>query len=234
MKILGLIPARGGSKGVPRKNIRLLQGKPLIAHTILAALEAKKNKWIMEVIVSTEDIEIVEVSRIWGAEVVERPVSLAEDKTPMVPVALHVLEVLKNAGRQFDVVLLLQPTCPFRTVVHIHESLELLEKSNADAVIGVLRVYDAHPARMYRIQDGRLSPWDPAFEKWNRQYLPPVYHRNGSIYGIRVEALMQQQTFFPKNSVPYVMQKKESVNIDDEEDFLFAEFLMEKSRETNC
>ncbi len=223
MKTLGLIPARGGSKGVPRKNIRLLHGKPLIAHTIEAA---KKSRGLAEFVVSTDDPEIAEVSRAWGAEVLMRPPALAEDKIPMAPVALHVLETLKNAGREFDAVLLLQPTCPLRTATHMDEALGLFEKSNADAVVGVVRVYDEHPARMYKIVGERLTPYEPAFEKMNRQDLPPVYHRNGLIYAIRVEALRGQQIFFPKNSLPYVMNKKESVNIDEEEDFLFAEFLM--------
>lgn len=227
MRILGLIPARGGSKGVPRKNVRLLNGQPLIAHTIIPAHASMR---LDHVVVSTDDEEIASVAEQFDARVVMRPAALAEDQTPMLPVALHVLDTLADEGNKYDILVLLQCTCPFRSSADIDAALALFDTEDCDAVIGVQEVGDAHPARMYRLDKRLLEPLDCKWEKANRQDLPPVYHRNGVIYAIRCEALRREQTFFAAKSRPYIMPRERSINIDEEFDFQLAEFLISRDQ----
>jgi CMP-N,N'-diacetyllegionaminic acid synthase len=222
-KVLALIPARGGSKGVKNKNIRVLSGKPLIAYTIEAA---RKSTRITDVLTSTDSDAIAHAAETCGSEVLRRPSELAQDDSPMAPVALHALDTLITKGRRYDQVILLQPTCPLRTTEDIDNVLTLLNRSDADAAVSVYRVYDTHPARMYRIKENRLVSYSPDQERRNRQDLEPVYHRNGSLYAILVDALRKEMTFFPPNSRPYVMPRERSLNIDEELDFEWAEFLM--------
>jgi len=226
-RVLALIPARGGSKGVKRKNIRSVGGKPLIAHSILAG---RKSRRVTDVAVSTDDRAIERAARRWGAEVLRRPKSLAGDKTPMAPVALHALDTLARDGRSYDALILLQPTCPLRTAADVDAALDLLRRSGAPAVIGVYRVFDQHPGRMYRIVRKRLAPYDRALEKMNRQDLPAVYHRNGLIYAVRADVFRRKRTFMPAGSVPLEMPRERSVNIDEELDLLFADFLLKRRR----
>jgi len=223
MRVLALIPARGGSKGVPRKNIRPVGGKPLIAHTIGAALASAR---IADVVTTTDDDEIAATAEAFGSEVLRRPAELADDDAPMVPVALHALDSLRAAGRDYDAVILLQCTCPFRTAADIDGALALLEQRPCNAVIGVEQVWDDHPARMYELVAGFLAPFVTEWETANRQDLPAVYHRNGVIYAIRCEALVRERTFFPSHSLPFAMPKERSVNIDDEFDLRIADLLM--------
>lgn len=223
MRVLAVIPARGGSKSIRRKNIHTLAGKPLIAYTIQSA---KQSKRITSFVTSTEDAEIGRVAAEWGSPVLPRPPELARDETPMPPVLLHALDAKAREGEQFDVILLLQPTCPLRTGVDIDRALAVLEAVNADAVISVYRVYDEHPGRMYSIRDGRMAPLAPQWEMMNRQDLPAVYHRNGMIYAARVPMFQEKKTFYVHNVVPYVMEKERSVNIDDNFDLRIAELLL--------
>ncbi len=225
-RVLALVPARGGSRGVPRKNVRPLCGKPLIAHTIEAARAARST---LDLVVSTEDREIAALARRLGVEVLERPAVLARDETKMVPVAVHALETLAGQGRDYAILLLLQCTAPMRTGADIDAALELLACSDAPAVISVSPVGEMHPARMYRIQNGRLRPLQSEGEAANRQDLPPVYHRNGLIYAIRTEVLLAERTFFPANAAALVTPVERAVNIDEEIDFAFAEFLMRRT-----
>jgi len=223
MGVLGIIPARGGSKGVPRKNIRLLCGKPLLAYSVEQALKAKR---LDRLIVSTEDDEIAEVARLCGAEVLMRSASLAQDETPMLPVIEDLLTRLDEAGTSFDIVTVLQPTCPFRSEDDIDASIECLRSGTADAVIGVYRVYSEHPAIMYRMGAEWLEPLHPELNGLNRQDLPVVYKRNGAIYTIRRDAFEKEHTLWPQRSIPYIMSRERSINIDEPVDWLIAEMLM--------
>jgi CMP-N,N'-diacetyllegionaminic acid synthase len=223
---LGIIPARGGSKGVKRKNIRVVAGRPLIAYSINAA---KQSKYLTRFVVSTEDNEIAEVASSLGSKVLFRPPELAEDHTPMLPVIKHVLrEAEKLEQNRFDCVVILQPTSPLRTGSDIDQSLEIIHKSNCDTVISVYQVSDHHPSRMYSINNGKLIPFAPESPARLRQKLPPVYHRNGAIYALWRKTIDEQNTLIGKNICPYIMSIERSVNIDDEIDLMLADLLIRK------
>lgn len=219
MRVLGLVPARGGSKGVPRKNVRPLGGRPLIAWSIAAGLAAAR---VDHVVASTDDDEIAAVAAACGAQVVRRPPELADDGAPMLPVVRHALATLAAAGLEFDALTLLQPTCPFRTAADIDASVDRLAQGDVDGVIGVYRVYDDHPARMYRVANDRLTPLDPAYDGVNRQDLPAVYKRNGAVYTLSLAATARENTLFVRNCAPFEMPRERSVNIDEPLDFIVA------------
>src|SRR5262249_36192083 len=153
MRILGLIPARGGSKGVPRKNIKLLCGRPLLAYTVEAALS---SSFLSRVILSTEDEEIARVAQRFGVEVpFLRPQDLARDETPMLPVAQHALRFLEERDERFDALCLLQPTNPLRSAEDIDACIQLLETSHADAVVTTLRVPAEHNPHWVYFKDAQ-------------------------------------------------------------------------------
>ena len=227
MRALGIIPARGGSKGVPYKNIRLVGRRPLIAYTIQAAADSRS---LAHYLVSTDDGDIAAVARDYAAPVLMRPPELAADDTPMVPVIQHALRVLEASGEKFDVVVVLQPTTPLRQSTDIDDSLRLLTNTGADTVISVYQVDDHHPARMYRLLDGCLQPYDREPPERLRQSLSPVYHRNGAIYTCWTR-LLDQNTLIGERVRPYFMPRARSINIDDELDLAFADFLLSRSKE---
>jgi len=229
MKVLGIIPARGGSKGVPRKNIRPLAGKPLFLYSAEAA---ESSALMRHVVLSTEDAEIAETAREHGVEVVRRPDELAGDKVPMYPVAQHALEEAeKRFGLCFDAIMVLQPIAPLRTGEDIDNAIRLLERSGAESVIGVVRVYDHHPIRMKKIVDNRIIPFvfvEP--EGTRRQDLePPAYLRNGAIYLIRRASLVAG-SLHGTDQCPYIMPPERSINIDEPLDFVTAELLVKRAR----
>ena len=227
MKVLGIIPARGGSKGVPRKNIRLLAGKPLIVYTIETALASH----LSEVIVSTDDEEIADVARKAGVRVpFLRPAELSGDAAKSIPVAQHALEFMEKAnGIQYDACMLLQPTAPFRTVDDINKALDILAGSGADSVISVQDVEAFHPARMKYLENGRLidPPFCEAYENQARQELRPMYIRNGAIYLTRRDVLLND-SYKGKDCRALVMSTERSVNIDTVHDFDYAEWVYKK------
>tara|TARA_B100000686_G_scaffold307168_1_gene347199 strand:+ start:36 stop:755 length:720 start_codon:yes stop_codon:yes gene_type:complete len=231
MKILAIIPARGGSKSVPKKNIRNLNGKPLIAYTIEAAkrIEEKFHK----IIVSTDDEEIAEVAKHYGAEVpFIRPRNLAEDKTPTYPVLQHAVNfVEKDDGINIDLIMLLQPTAPFRTTEDMLNCLNLSQTSNTDSVISVVQVFSYHPILMKKIENNRLTHFSiEEKEGTPRQlYEPPAYMRNGAIYITKRNNLIEQNSIWGNSITPYVMPQERSYNIDDEIDFITSEMMMKKS-----
>lgn len=216
-KILAVIPARGGSKGLPGKNIRDLAGKPLIAHTIEAA---KKSRFVDRVVVTSDDEEILAVAKTWGAEILKRPSELAADQTPMPPVLVHALDTLGQEQYHPDLVLLLQPTCPARTEKHIDEAVAHFLANDFDSLISVLLLYK----HRYEIADGKyLTPL--LSERQNRQERQPVVLENGVIYLSRAE-LVQQGKIIGGKIGHYPMHLADSVNIDSLEDFLYAERLI--------
>jgi CMP-N,N'-diacetyllegionaminic acid synthase len=228
--ILGIIPARGGSKGVIRKNIRLVADKPLIHWSIA---EAKKSTLLSNYYVTTDDDEIAEVATLCGAQVIDRPSELAQDKTPMIPVLQHLCrEAELLNGIKYDYILLMQPTAPMRTSDDIDKAIELLVSDEYfDSLVSVYQVDDCHPSRMYTCDSGRLIPFyeEPAGSL--RQDLLPVYHRNGAIYMSSRKLLMADGKLVSDNTLAYVMSKNDSANIDDEDDLLIADFLMKKRLE---
>ena len=225
--VLAIIPARGGSKCVPRKNVRVLAGKPLIAHSIEAANAVSQ---LTDLIVSTEDEEIAEIARKFGAEVpFMRPAELAEDLTPTYPVIMQSLQEMElRRGAQYDAVLLLQPTCPLRISAHIETSLEMLFSTSCDSVVSVVEVNNSHPFRMKRLVGNRLVNYiDQGFEDMRpRQVLPKVYLRNGAIYLSRRKSLDEYKALVGDHCLGMVMSEEDSVNIDSPLDFVLAEAIL--------
>ncbi|MFD3157509.1 cytidylyltransferase domain-containing protein [Haloimpatiens sp. FM7330] len=227
-KVLAIIPARGGSKGVPRKNIKLLNGKPLIAYTIE---EAKKSKYIDKIIVSTEDEEIASISKNYGAEVpFLRPKELARDNTPGIEPVIHCVEWLKkNWGYISDYVCLLQCTSPFRKGKHIHEALNKMFSKQADSIISLCES-EQTPYWMKKIKDGKIKYFLEQGKLYERrQDIPKTYITNGAIYIIKSQVLLQNKTWYTENTIPYIMDKISSIDIDTLNDFELAEFYMKKS-----
>jgi CMP-N,N'-diacetyllegionaminic acid synthase len=222
LRVLGIIPARGGSKGVPRKNVRLLAGKPLICHAIHAARQSRR---LTAFLVSTDDPEIASIAVETGAPILQRPQALAQDATAMPEVVEHVLQ---ERGQDFDLILLLQPTCPQRTFEDIDASLALFDDPSVQSVISVYQVTDHHPGRMYRREKGRLTPIFPEYIAARRQDLPAVFHRNGAIYACRIPHFQRTGSLWDDHPVPYLMPRERSLNIDDPVDFEIAELLFSK------
>lgn len=236
MEILAVIPARGGSKAVPRKNIRALLGKPLIAWIIE---EARKSKYITRAIVSTDDPEIARVARSWGAEVpFLRPAELAQDLSTDVEFLLHALDWLKEKeGYDPEIVLRLPPTAPLCTAARMDEGIEkLLSTPEADSVRPITEA-SKHPYKMWKISsDGRwLEPFLPSemtgfpgAHDLPRQLFPKVYMQTGAMDVIRLRTLCELKST-SGNRVGYLfMDASESINIDDEFDLEMAEFFMRR------
>lgn len=221
--ILGVIPARGGSKGVPRKNIRTVGGRPLIAYAIEAA---SRSRMLTEFVVSTDDKEIARVSESLGARVLMRPSALAADDTPMVPSIQHVVNTVEQDSDTVDIIVLMQPTAPARISEDVDGAINKLMDTGADSVLSVYKVEDQHPSRMYRIRDDRLIRLLDEPGSMLRQELEPVYHRNGAIYACTRATLMEKGTFVGSDVRPYVMPRERSINIDDEWDLMIADFIL--------
>lgn len=229
-KILALIPARGGSKGVPRKNIRNLGGKPLVVHSIEAALAVREL--LYRIVVSTDDPEIAEVARAAGAEVpFLRPDDLANDKAPMVPVEQHAVAFIEQQDSvKIDWILLLQPTTPFRSAEDIRACVKLAQESDCDAVISVAEITAGHPIQAKKIVDGQLTYYCIEEKEGMRRQdcQPPAYLRNGAIYLTRRDVLMHNDSIWGKVTVPYIMPEERSVNIDRRIDFKLAEVMLQE------
>ena len=225
-RILALIPARGGSKGIPHKNIAPLAGKPLIQYSIDAA---RGSSYIDSVLVSTDDEEIARVARACGAEVpFLRPEALASDTAKTIDAVLHAVETLRDMGEAFDSLVLLQPTSPLRTTAEIDGAIERFYTCGRKAVVSVSEVSD-HPILMRTIEqtdDGeRLKPLLQVSSTVRRQDMPPFYRVNGSIYVNAVEEL-SRTTSFNDNPVPYVMAKEHAIDIDEPADLKLAEWAL--------
>ncbi|MBN1269153.1 MAG: acylneuraminate cytidylyltransferase family protein [Kiritimatiellae bacterium] len=230
-RVLAVITARGGSRGIPGKNIARLYGKPLIAWSIEAA---QKSHRITRLIVSTDDRKIARVARRYGVEVpFLRPASLAQDDSPHIPVLIHALEwVEARVGVRYDYILLLQPTSPFRTATDIDAAIVIAERSCADAVIGVCES-PVHPVLLRDVgQDGILR----AVVRQPRGYVPrqrrkPVYAINGAIYLVKRNVLLNKRTLFPKRSIAHIMPVERSLDIDDAGDLRMAKLIARESHE---
>lgn len=225
-RILGVIPARTGSKGVVGKNLRPVAGEPLIGHAIRAARESRR---LTTYLVTTDGPEIAEVARLRDCPVLMRPPELAADETPMPPVLRHALEHAEaEHGGLFEAMVLLQPTAPIRTGDDVDTVIGmLLDDPALDSVISVCPVEDEHPARMYELDaEGRMKPLWPDLEMTQRQELPPLYHRNGALYATRRRTLVGDGLIVGPRRRAYVMPRKYLVNIDDERDMKIAEVVV--------
>jgi CMP-N,N'-diacetyllegionaminic acid synthase len=234
--VLGLIPARGGSKGIPRKNIALLAGRPLLAFTCEAALASRV---LNRVVLSTDNKEIADVGRQYGIEVpFIRPTSLAQDETPSIDVVQHAVEHLRDREQWIpDVVVLLQPTSPLRKARHIDEAVDWMRETKADTVVSVIEVpHRFNPHSVMQLKDGELVdflPAPPDFDRFRRQALPVLYARNGpAVLASRVEVILNAKSLYGARVVPYLMTEEESVDIDSELDLWVAEQLIARSGET--
>ena len=228
-KVLGVIPARGGSKGVPGKNIKLLSGKPLIEYTTEVALQ---SKLLTKVLVSSDDDKIIEVAKNTGVEVpFKRPSNLSEDATPTLPVIKHALAYYKNIGEEFDAVCLLQTTSPFRTVEFLDQALEKFITSNTDSLVSVKEVpHEFNPHWTFKLNEqGNLKIATGENEIiTRRQDLPKAYHRDGSIYITKTSVLVTQKSLYG-NSIAYIENSNnEHVNIDTIDDWSKAEIVVNK------
>ena len=225
--ILGLIPARGGSKRLLRKNIKLLLGKPLITWTIEQALA---SKYLDRVVVSTDDKKIAEISIKYGAEVpFVRPKELAEDDTKGIDVVLHAIDWFKEDDKQkkYDLIMLLQPTSPLRTTEDIDKVIELLFLKEAKTIVSVCEV-DHHPLWVNILpEDGCMKDFiRQKIMNKNRQELPVFYRLNGAIYLAYCNYIKKQKSFFGEKTFAYIMPGEKSIDIDDEIDFKLVEILI--------
>lgn len=228
MTVVGIVPARGGSKGIPRKNLVDLGGRPLLAWTAASALASRIDR----VVLSTEDEEIAAVGQALGLEVPAlRPQALAADTSLSIDVLQHMLAVLDDPG--ITAVVMLQPTAPLRTAADIDACLDLFERSGADSVISVVPVDGHHPARMKFIEDGVLvdPPYAEAYENQPRQELRPVYLKNGALYVTRREVIAAG-SFKGARCMAWVMPHERSVNIDGPFDLGIARALVAGTLDT--
>lgn len=221
--ILAIIPARGGSKGIPKKNIISLAGKPLIAWTIE---EAKKSKYIDRLILSSDDTEIMDVARKWGCEVpFRRPASLAKDSSPSIDAILHAIRKLKES---YDYMILLQTTSPMRSCKDIDGAIEKCISSGADSCVSVLKPKKS-PFWSYRTDSkGRMVPLIRIELIKRRQDLPQTYCLNGAIYVEKIKWMLKSGTLIGKNTIPFVMDDKSSFDIDNSFERDIAEFIIKK------
>ncbi len=234
MLVLGVIPARAGSKGVPNKNIRELNGKPLIYYSIVEGL---KSNFVSDLVVSTDSKEYQNISKIYGADCpFLRPSKLSSDDSLAVPTIQHATnEMEKIKGIEYDYVVMLQPTSPLRKYSHIDQALTKLFNSDADAIISVVDVNNNHPMKMKIFTgknsiSGRLIDYEkPPVENCPRQKLPPVFIVNGAIYATKRNVLMKENSFQGKNCLGFKMSEDESINIDTEIEFLIAEKIMKEN-----
>lgn len=230
MRVLGLIPARGGSKGVPRKNERPLAGLTLIERARDAARESGA---IDRIVLSTDTPSIAELGESLGIEVpFMRPAELAADESPMLPVVEHALEQLAAYGYVPDAVALLQPTSPLRTPQHVAAAVSLLGESDATSIVSVTQI-PPHLAPHYamRVEGGRLLSFMPEGEAiTRRQDVPAAYFRDGTIYLVRSAIVREQRTLYGDRCVPLVLREDETLTIDTEEDWARAERRLTEAR----
>ena len=224
-KILSLITARGGSKSILRKNIIPVAGKPMIAWTINAA---KKCSKINRIIVSTDDDEIAQICKKFNVEIpFKRPEKLAQDHSSHIDVVIHAIEWMRTNSYCEDYIMLLQPTSPLRTSYDIEAAINILETKNANCVISVCEI-PFHINKVAHIsKHGNLI----ALEKENKHYTPrqslqKQYHENGAIYLIKTKTLLEQRTWYPDQTFPYIMPQERSIDIDKPWDIYLADLIL--------
>jgi len=216
-RVLGVIPARGGSKGLPRKNLRPLLDKPLVAWTIEHALQSRS---LSRVVVSTDDPEIAAEARARGAPPpFIRPGELAEDETPMIDVLLHALDWFEARGETFDVLALMEPTSPLRKAGDVDAAIEVLsrESATADSLVSVGEIHLENPHLAKRIEGGFVRPYvtEHAATFTRRQELPTAFFPYGVVYLSKVASLRERKTFYHDRTVPYLLERWQNYEVDD-------------------
>ena len=225
--VLGIIPARGGSKGVKRKNMSILGGKPLIDYTVIAA---KESKHLTEFILSSDDREIIDHCVGLGVNVpFTRPPDLATDSSPTLDVVLHSISYFETHGKDFQAVMVLQPTTPFRTSEMIDQAIETFVNSGSSSLVSIVDVGANHPHRMYSVDDKHnmypvISTDDPMLA---RQKLPKFFIRSGDIYLISVEELKRTKKLVGDAPLGFILDANETVNIDTEMDLIIAQNMLD-------
>jgi CMP-N-acetylneuraminic acid synthetase len=227
LRVLGVVPARGGSKGIPNKNLAPVGGRPLLAYTADAARGAAR---LARTIVSTDSPEIAQAARALGLEVpFMRPAPLAEDEAPMLPVLVHAVAAMRQLGFDADAVALLQPTSPLRRAEHVDAAIAALEASGADSVVSVLEVpHQFSPVSVMRLEDGRLRPFADGPPITRRQDKPRVFARNGpAVLAVRTRVL-ESGSLYGADSRPLLMRPEESIDVDSQWDLALVEFMLSR------
>ncbi|MEQ1896012.1 MAG: acylneuraminate cytidylyltransferase family protein [Vicinamibacterales bacterium] len=230
MRIIGIVPARGGSKGLPGKHLLPLAGRPLIAWTFDAALGSTT---LGRVILSTDDERIAQIARGQGVDVpFMRPADLAVDETPMIDVLLHAIAELTAVGDAPDAVVLLQPTSPLRRAAHIDGAVRLLGTSGADAVVSVVPVpHRFNPVSVMRLEGDRLTPFAGGASVTRRQDKPLVYARNGpAVVAVRTRVLVDERSLYGRDTRALPMSEADSIDVDTEWDLAVAELALARRR----
>ena len=226
-KIIAIIPARGGSKGLPRKNIKPLLGKPLVTWTIE---QATQSKYIDKVIVSTEDKEIAKISKKYGAEVpFLRPKELATDSSPTSDTIIQAISWFEKREEYFDIVVLLEPTSPLRKKDDLDNVIELFIKNidKADSLVSVGELHLENPYIMKKIENGYVKPFIEIGKNiYQRQQLPKVYFPYGVVYLSKTDTLKRHKTFYQEKTIPYFIENWQNYEIDDMYDFICVEAIL--------
>jgi CMP-N,N'-diacetyllegionaminic acid synthase len=224
--ILAIIPARGGSKGLPKKNIRLLNGKPLIAWTIE---QANNSRYLDTIYVSTDSEEIAIIARQYGAVIpFMRPAELARDNSPTADAIVHSILQFSHQEKQFEYIVLLEPTSPLRKPTDIDNAIELIiDAPSADCLVSLGEIHMEHPLIVKRIQEnGFLTPYMPDTQRIHqRQQADRAYFPYGVVYISKVDAFLKNRTFYSEKTIPYLIDRWQNYEIDDEIDFLIVENL---------
>jgi len=228
MKRIAIIPARGGSKRLPKKNVIDFYGKPIIAYSILAAL---KTNLFEQVVVSTEDKTIAKISRNYGAHVAIRPDNLATDSAKVVDVCLHFLEEEAKHGRNYDILCCLYATAPLRNEKDIRSTVALVENSDADFAMAVTEYHFPPHQALKTNHAGFLEPMWPTWNSKKSQEVPPLLVDNGSTYVVSVPEFCRTRSFYGSSLRGYVMPRTRSVDIDTKEDLQIAYNLFKSHRE---
>lgn len=225
-KILAVIPARGGSKGIPRKNIQMLLGRPLIAYSIIAAL---RSQTVQQTVVSTDDEVIARIARHFGAEVpFLRPPCLSTDTASTTSVLRHAVRFLSDKKEKpDDMIVCLQPTSPLRSANDIDQAVLLCLQAGADSVVSLCPA-EHHPYWMKKVVGDRVYPLMEVDDEQypRRQDLPPAYQLNGAIYVTRRKILLEEERLLGANTLAYIMPRERSIDIDTPFDLKLAELIM--------
>ena len=231
-KVLGIVPARAGSKGLPGKNYELLAGKPLVQYAIEAG---KKSRYIDDVIISSDCKKCIEIASDLGVNVpFTRPEYLSGDTVPSADVIEHAINYLHEQGGSYDIFVLLEPTSPLRDGADIDAALEAMIFAGNTSLVSVCQAEDQHPCFMFEMEDeGNLVPWSGGkFEPLRRQDVQQAYYLDGSVYISYIDTFFHLRTFCHENTGAYIVPKWKAFEVDDIWDFLCIEAIM-KFRESN-
>ena len=234
MDILFVISARGGSKGLPKKNIKLIAGKPLIAWSVEAATKAAGLIGSCDVIISTDSQEIADVAKEYGAQVpFLRPAELANDTAASIDVMLHALNFMEKSGKDYKYLAMIEPTSPQRDEHDLVNAFNQLKSTpDAESIVGVCKTESCHPLFLTKLNKGFLDPYEnKTYKVYRRQEIDDVYFFEGSMYISKVESLKKRKSFYHEKTLGFEMPKWKSFEIDDMTDFLIIEQLLNARKE---